>query len=75
MDVSIGVYHIWVGKIGYVWSTTKVCPVKNSMLQSMKYLGFTSDNGFPKRLNTGRLLHKNTNNKVKKANKKLRKLS
>lgn len=51
--------HYWVSKTyGLTSSTTNVCPVKHPYGGKMKYLGFTDDVSWPKKLNTGRLLHK-----------------
>lgn len=62
-------YFFWVGnKTGYVFSTNGVCPILKPK-ERLKYLGFTTDTGFPKRMNTGRLLHR-PNYKSKKKRKK-----
>jgi len=34
-----------------------VCPVTKPK-ERLKYIGFTEDTGWPKKMNTGRLLHK-----------------
>lgn len=53
-------YHFWVGNIsGYIISSTPQCPtdiVNKKTKERLKYLGFSSDVGFPKKLNTGRML-------------------
>lgn len=68
------VYHFWVGnKSGYIWALTKqyqLFPVKG---ERMKYLGFTKDLGWPKKMNTGRVIHKPSSKTMRK-NKKNRKL-
>lgn len=54
------IYHFWVGNIsGYIISTNSQCPtsINNKVTnERLKYLGYSSDVGFPKKLNTGRLL-------------------
>ncbi len=72
---GMGIYHIWVGKIGYVWSTEKKCPVKDDIKMGMKYMGYTSDVGWPKKMNTGRLLYKTTDKVRRKQKAKFKKLS
>lgn len=66
------IYHYWVGNIsGVVFSTSPVCPQKNP-LDRLKYIGYSEDMGWPKRMNTGRLFHKG-NAKTKKALRRKRK--
>jgi hypothetical protein len=68
-NTNVSIYHIWLGKItGYVFSSNKSEPIKNG--EKLKYMGFTSDIGWPKKMNTGRLIHK-PNGKSKKKQKKL----
>ena len=51
--------HYWVSKTyGITSSSTNVCPVKHPYGGKIRYLGFTEDVSWPKKLNTGRLLHK-----------------
>lgn len=52
--------HYWVSPWGlsYNVATIPLCPCKKaSRRKKYKYLGFTFDNDFPKKLNTGRLLY------------------
>lgn len=58
------VYHFWVGnKTGYIFSTSKVCPIQRPK-ERLKYLGFTQDFGWPKKMNTGRILYRPGKNKI-----------
>jgi hypothetical protein len=51
------VYHFWVGKrTGYAISSSKDSPHKKG--EKLKYMGFSSDSGWPKKMNTGRMMHK-----------------
>ena len=55
--MGIKMYY-WLGcKTGYVMSSVNVCPVTKPK-ERLKYIGFTEDTGWPKKMNTGRLLHK-----------------
>lgn len=64
--------HFWVGnKTGYVFGTSETCPIRKP-LDRLKYMGFTEDAGWPKKMNTGRLLHK-PDGKTVRRQKKLRK--
>ena len=63
-------YHYWVGNItGCIFSTSNVCPVKNQKIDRLKYMGYTSDTGWPKKMNTGRILYKSSN-KMRRIQKK-----
>lgn len=61
--MAVYLTHFWVGnKTGYVTSTALVgtkpnCPITKSK-DRLKYLGFSATVGWPKVLNTGRLLRK-----------------
>jgi len=58
-------YHFWLGNLtGYVFSAKKECPVLNPP-DRLKYLGYTYDVGWPKKMNTGRLLQKPDKKKLK----------
>ncbi len=62
------IYHIWLGEItGYVFSSHKVQPIKKG--EKLKYMGFTCDIGWPKTMNTGRLIHKPSGKSIKKQKK------
>ena len=64
--------HYWVGnRSGYVMSTTKECPLKQPS-DRLKYMGHTECMGWPKKMSTGRVLHKPIGRKLRKY-KKLRK--
>lgn len=68
-------YHFWVGnKSGYVWAMLKSYKLNPKEGERFKYLGYTSDIGWPKKMNTGRLLHK-PNAQSRKKNKKIRRLT
>jgi hypothetical protein len=61
--------YIWLSsKTGIISTTSEKCPVTNG---SAKCLGYTFEIGYPKRLNTGRIIYKNTNSK--KWNKQFKK--
>lgn len=48
-------YHYWISnKHGYAMSTEKKCPSKT---KGYKYMGFSSDTGWPKKMNTSRRDH------------------
>lgn len=56
--VVSGATHFWVSwKYGYVFGNSAELPVKNST-GTYRYMGYTFDIGWPKKMNTGRLLHK-----------------
>lgn len=64
--------HYWVGcKTGYVMSSSVDCHIKKP-IDRLKYLGFTEDIGWPKKMNTGRILYK-PNAKSHKKTRKYRK--
>ena len=69
------IYHYWVStREGYVMSTLKKLPVSKPMSR-YKYIGFSSDMGWPKKMNTGRLFHqasKESEIKKRKYTKKAR---
>lgn len=51
------VFHIWVGhKLGYCFSSAKKPPIKKGV--RLKYMGSTTDMGWPKKMSTGRVLYK-----------------
>lgn len=55
--------HYWVSLWGLSFNvaTIPLCPCKKaSRRKRYKYLGFTFDNSFPKKLNTGRVLYEDT---------------
>lgn len=68
-------YYFWVGnKSGYIWSCVKDYKLNPKQGERFKYLGWTFDSMWPKKLNTGRLLQKpnpRDRNKKKKIRKKL----
>jgi len=65
-------YYFWVGnKSGYIWSCTLNYKLNPKKKERLKYLGWTHDLGWPKRMNTGRILYKPSALDYKK--KKLRK--
>lgn len=53
-------HHFWVGNIsGYIVSSSSQCPTSTynkTTGERLKYLGYSTDVGFPKKLNTGRIL-------------------
>jgi len=52
-------FYFWVGnKTGYQWACVRDYRPKCKNGERMKYLGWTTDIGWPKKLNTGRILHK-----------------
>lgn len=64
-------YHFWVGnKSGYVWALHREYEPGHKLGERMKYLGYTTDTYWPKKLNTGRLLQK-PNAKSRKKQKKI----
>lgn len=64
--------YIWVStKVGLITTTSNTCPVTNG---KAKCLGYSFDIGYPKRLNTGRIIFKNYNNKSWKKQRKNKKL-
>ena len=62
-------YYIFVGKFGYTISTDPVCHIRN---RKNKCMGYTHDIGWPKKMNTGRVLFKPKADWYKKT-RKLRK--
>lgn len=70
----MSVMHYWVNtKVGYVMSSTTTCPVKSEKYK-MKYIGFTEDIGWPKRMNTGRVFYKQNVESERKQRKYRKKL-
>lgn len=68
-------YYFWVGnKSGYIWSSIKDYKLVPIGGERLKYLGFSYEMGWPKKLNTGRVLFK-PNPKDRNKKKKNRKLS
>lgn len=62
------IQYIWVGKKhGVIISSSSKCPL-NYGRKKISYLGFTEDCGYPKKLNTGRILYK-PKDRVKKQKK------
>lgn len=60
-------YYFWVGnKTGYTWSWNINTVPKPKKGERLKYLGWTTDTGWPKRMNTGRLLKKPSAASMKK---------
>jgi len=52
-------FHYWVGvKSGYVMASNKDFKPPKRNGERMKYMGYTYDIGWPKKMNTGRILHK-----------------
>jgi hypothetical protein len=52
-------FYFWVGnKSGYLWTCDFNSKPKPKKGERLKYLGWTTDFGWPKKLNTGRILHK-----------------
>jgi hypothetical protein len=52
--------HYWISsKHGYLLSSSNYCPAKGTRKKNGKisYIGFTFDEGWPKRMNTGRLYY------------------
>ena len=67
--------HYWAGnQTGLVMASNKEFIPRGQPKERFKYMGFTTDTWWPKKMNTGRLLHK-PNYKTRKKNKKFRKLS
>ena len=65
-------YHIWVGnKTGYVFSSSNLAPVRKPK-ERLKYMGTTTDIGWPKKMSTGRILYKPIE-KPRKIHKKYKK--
>jgi hypothetical protein len=51
-------FYFWVGnKSGYLWTCDFNSKPKPKKGERLKYLGWTTTVGFPKVLNTGRILH------------------
>lgn len=49
-------YYIWVAKkTGVIMSTTPVCPIRSNY-DKISYMGYTYDLGYPKKMNTGRII-------------------
>ena len=66
-------YHYWLScRMGFVWALRKDYELYPEKGNRYKYLGFTYDLGWPKKMNTGRLLHKPTD-KARKRQRKARK--
>ena len=57
--------------MGCVMSTSSKCPVKKPV-GKLSYMGFTKDISWPKKLSTGRILHK-PDDKSKVRNRRKRK--
>lgn len=49
-------FHYWVSKRGLTWTASRLN--KPAGDEKIKYLGFTTDDNWPKKLNTGRVIHK-----------------
>lgn len=66
----MSIYHFWVGiKSGYKWSSSKDYKLNPLLGERFKYMGYTSDVFWPKKMNTGRLLHKPNSNSRKRQRK------
>ena len=65
-------YHYWIGnKTGLILSSSKECPILKP-IERIKYLGYTEDVTWPKKMNTGRIIYKPTKKAIRRQ-KKLRK--
>lgn len=74
LTMALQEYHFWVGnKTGYTWGLTPEYKARPQPGERLKYLGFTTDTYWPKKLNTGRLLQK-PNYKSQKRQKKYKSL-
>lgn len=63
-------YHFWLGnKSGYVWACHKDYKLTPRLGERFKYAGYTYDIGWPKKMSTGRLLHKQSSGTWKKQRK------
>lgn len=65
--------YIWVShKIGYVTGTSEKCPIleDGGVIGKLKYMGYTETVGWPKVMNTGRILHNQYGNKHKNKKRK-----
>lgn len=63
----MSVQHYWLTKDEFIMSSSKKCPLlKHSKKHRIKYIGFTSDIGWPKKMNTGRIFYQNTSKKRRK---------
>jgi len=52
-------FYFWVGnKSGYQWTCDFNSKPKPKKGERLKYLGYATELGWPKKLNTGRLLYK-----------------
>ena len=69
------VYHYWVStKFNYVMSSKREIPVTVNR-ETYKYIGYSSDLGWPKKMHTGRMFHqasKESEIKKRKYSKKAR---
>lgn len=63
-------YYFWLGvRTGYVWSCTLNYFPPKKLNERLKYMGFTYDIGWPKKMNTGRLIHKPSSKTMNKQRK------
>ena len=61
-------YYFWVGnKSGVIWAMRKDYELRPINGERFKYLGWTKDVGYPKKMNTGRVLIKPSKKGRKKA--------
>jgi hypothetical protein len=54
METNVKI-HIWLNNEGIISSSDSICPVKKS--SRFKYMGYSHDIGWPKKMNTGRILY------------------
>jgi hypothetical protein len=65
--------HYWISyRYGYVLSSSKYCPIKKGKQKrdKVRYIGFTFDESWPKRMNTGRLFYAQVSKKKPSADRK-----
>lgn len=68
-------YYAWVGnKSGYIWAIIRDYKLYPKQGERFKYLGYTTDIGWPKKLNTGRILYKQSSESFKKYRRKEKKM-
>lgn len=72
---TTNVYHFWIGTHeGVIMSTSNKCPLLKHA-SKMKYMGTSSDIGYPKKLSTGRMLHESNDKSRLRQRKKKKELS
>lgn len=68
-------YHFWLSsKTGVVWGPHKDYSIYSKSGTKHKYLGYTYDVGWPKKMNTGRLLMKQNKESLKRQKNNRKKL-